>query len=188
MLDKETVMRIITKSLVLVSAAVLSGCASSGGASGGSAASNLTVVEKVTINVPAGKVWAKVSNFGDLGAWHPAVAKTEITSGTNNTKGAVRLLTLGDGGTIKETLTNYNAAGMTYAYVINEGVLPFSDYASNIVVKPLDANSSEVVWTGNFKRKDLSATPAKSQDDETATGTAHAVYRGGLDNLKKITE
>lgn len=68
-------------------------------------AADLQVVEKVAINAPASKVWEKVNNFGDLGAWHPAVAKTEIVDGKNNEKGAVRLLTLQDGGTIKETLT-----------------------------------------------------------------------------------
>ncbi|MGH8711784.1 MAG: SRPBCC family protein, partial [Burkholderiales bacterium] len=41
-------------------------------------AKTLNVAEKVEINAPAGIVWSKVKNFGDLGAWHPAVAKTEI--------------------------------------------------------------------------------------------------------------
>jgi mxaD protein len=178
-------MRKLANLSLVVSAVLLGACATGGGAN---TSGNLMVEEKVAINAPASKVWAKVGNFGDLGAFHPAVAKTEITSGTNNVQGAVRLLTLQDGGTIKETLTAYNAAGMSYSYVINEGVLPVSNYSSTIQVKSTGATSSEVVWKGNFKRKDLSATPAKGQDDEAATGTIHAVYRGGLDNLKKITE
>lgn len=179
-------MRKLTNLTVLLGSMVLAACANSGDTAV-SGASQLNVVEKVTINAPTTKVWAKVNNFGDLGAWHPAVAKTEIIGGTNNQKGAVRLLTLGDGGTIKETLTGYNDANMTYSYVINEGVLPVSSYASTIQVMPT-ASGSEVVWRGNFKRKDVSANPQKGQDDETATNTMHAVYRGGLDNLKKITE
>jgi len=175
----------LAKVSILVSTVLLTACAT--GASK-NAAGNLTVEEKVTINAPASKVWAKVNNFGDLGAWHPAVAKTEITNGTNNQPAAVRLLTLQDGGTIKETLTAYSVPGMSYSYVINEGVLPVSQYASTIQIKPINSGSSEVIWSGNFKRKDLSATPASGQDDEAATKTIHAVYRGGLDNLKKITE
>ncbi|MGB4813152.1 MAG: SRPBCC family protein [Methylophilaceae bacterium] len=178
-------MKKIALSSVLISAAVLSACATNGMNSG---AAKLSAVEKVTINAPAEKVWSKVSSFGDLGAWHPAVAKTEIVSGTNNEPGAVRQLTLQDGGGITEKLTSYNAASMTYSYVINEGVLPVSDYSSTIVVKPLTASTTEVTWNGDFKRKDTSATPAKGQDDEAATNTIHAVYRGGLDNLKKISE
>jgi len=168
---------------VLSSLALLSACATMHKDS----AANLAAVEKITINAPASKVWEKISNFGDLGAWHPAVAKTEIISGTNNQPGAVRLLTLQDGGTIKETLTAYNASGMTYSYVINEGVLPVSNYSSQIQVKPTQAGS-EVTWNGSFNRKDPSETPAKGQDDEAATKTMHAVYSGGLANLKKITE
>lgn len=177
-------MRQLMKLTVVASTVLLAACATG---SGMQSSNKLTVEEKVQINAPASKVWQKVSDFGDLGAWHPAVAKTEVTSGENNQVGAVRLLTLQDGGTIKETLTAYSATGMTYAYVINEGVLPFSDYASKITVKPTDSGT-EVTWTGHFKRKDLSANPAKGQDDEAALNTAHAVYRGGLDNLKKIVE
>lgn len=151
-------------------------------------AANLAVAEKITINAPAAKVWAKVGNYGDLGAFHPAVAKTEILSGSNNTKGAVRLLTLGDGGTVNETLTNYDAADMSYTYIINESVLPVSHYSAKIDVNAISANVTEVVWNANFARKDPSDTPAKGQDDATGTDTIHAVFKGGLDNLKKITE
>lgn len=173
---------------IIVSTVLLGACTTGGVSSNSGAASSLVVEEKVTINAPASKVWAKAGNYGDLGAFHPAVAKTEIMSGTNNTKGAVRLLTLGDGGTVNETLSNYDAAGMSYAYVINESVLPVSNYSAKIMVKPVSANVSEVVWNANFKRKDLSASPAKGQDDEAATATIHAVFKGGLDNLKKLSE
>ena len=89
---------------------------------------------------------------------------------------------------MNETLTNYNAANKSYSYVINESVLPVSHYSAKIAVKPISANVTEVVWTADFARKDPSATPAKGQDDEAATSTIHAVFKGGLDNLKKITE
>lgn len=151
-------------------------------------AKKLTVSESVTINAPAAKVWEKVHNFNDLGAWHPAVAKTEITSGTNNKKGAVRQLTLQDGGKINEKLLAFSDKHMTFKYTIIDGVLPVSNYVSSITVKADGANKSTVVWHGDFKRKDLNSNPAKDQDDETATKTITGVYRGGLDNLKKISE
>lgn len=107
----------------------------------------------------------KVSNFNDLGAWHPAVKTTELISGKNNKVGAERLLTLQDGGTIKEKLLGYNAKGKTFKYAIVEGVLPVSHYVSTVTVKPEGKDKSVVVWNGNFKRKDTAATPAESQDD-----------------------
>lgn len=151
-------------------------------------AKTLKVEENVVINAPASKVWDKVSNFGDLGAWHPAVKKTEIVAGTNNQKGAERLLTLQDGGTIKEKLLAYNAKKMSFKYSILEGVLPVSSYVSTVSVQSQGENKTLVVWKGSFKRKDTGATPAAGQGDEDAVKTITGVYRGGLDNLKKISE
>ncbi len=151
-------------------------------------AKSLSAHEEVTINAPAAKVWERVSNFNDLGAWHPAVKTTEIVTGSNNKVGAERLLTLQDGGTIKEKLLAYNAKAKTFKYTIIEGVLPVSSYVSSVTVKSAGKDKSRVVWNGTFKRKDTSATPAEGQDDATAVKVITSVYRGGLDNLKKISE
>jgi mxaD protein len=151
-------------------------------------AKNLKVREEVSIDAPSAKVWEKVSNFNDLGAWHPAVKTTEIVSGENNKVGAERLLTLQDGGTIKEKLLKYNPKAKTFKYPIIEGVLPVSSYASSVTVKQVSKDKSLVIWEGTFKRKDISAMPAEGQDDATAVKVMTSVYRGGLDNLKKISE
>jgi len=151
-------------------------------------AKNLKVHEEISIDAPSVKVWEKVNNFNDLGAWHSAVKTTEIVKGENNKVGAERLLTLQDGGTIKEKLLKYNAKAKTFKYSIIEGVLPVTSYASSVTVKQVGKNKSIVVWDGTFKRKDTSATPAEGQDDATAVKVITSVYRGGLDNLKKISE
>lgn len=151
-------------------------------------AKSLSAHEEVAVDAPATKVWEKISNFNDLGAWHPAVKSTEITAGENNKVGAERLLTLQDGGTIKEKLLAYNAKSKTFKYSIVEGVLPVTSYVSTVTVKPAGKGKSLVIWKGTFKRKDTSATPAEGQDDATAVKVISGVYRGGLDNLKKITE
>lgn len=151
-------------------------------------AKSLSAHEEVTINAPAAKVWSTVSNFNDLGAWHPAVKKTEIVSGTNNKVGAERLLTLQDDGTIKEKLLGYSAKNKSFKYSIVEGVLPVSNYVSTLSVKSQGKDKTLVVWNGKFKRKDTSASPAAGQADEDAVKTITGVYRGGLDNLKKISE
>ena len=57
---------------VLSVALLLSACAAT---STKNSAANLVVEEKITINAPAAKVWEKVANYGNLGAFHPAVAK-----------------------------------------------------------------------------------------------------------------
>jgi mxaD protein len=76
------------------------------------AAPELSVKKTATIAAPADKVWAATKNFDGLNTWLPALASDEIVSGTNNTVGAVRLLTLKDGGgTIKEKLLAFDEGG-----------------------------------------------------------------------------
>lgn len=149
---------------------------------------NLTVTQTIEIKAPPEAVWGRISDFNGMNTWHPAVAKSEILSGTNNKKGAVRLLTLQDGGTIKEKLLRYNNQGMSFKYSIIEGVLPVSHYVSTIRVKPGKDGGSLVEWYGKFQRKSPLANPPEGENDATATNTINSVYKAGLENLKKLAE
>jgi mxaD protein len=148
----------------------------------------LHVRKTIVIDAPADKVWAAVKDFDHLNGWHPAVAKDTIVEGKNNMAGAVRELTLQDGGTIKEKLLSFDAAGHRFKYSIIEGVLPVSSYVSWVAVKSMGPDKTLVSWSGSFKRKDLGAHPADNANDKTATGTISGVYQAGLDNLKKQLE
>ena len=152
------------------------------------AASWLTASKTITIDAPASKVWNAAKDFSGLNTWHPAVATDEIVEGKNNTVGAVRLLTLKGGGTIKEKLLAFNSKGRTFKYAIVEGVLPVSDYTSTLVVKSIGKNETSVTWSGHFKRKNVGDNPADNENDKTAMDAVGGVYQGGLDNLKKIVE
>ncbi len=142
-------------------------------------AGNLAVTKSAEVNASAATVWAKVKDFNALNGWHPAVAKDEIIEGENNQVGAVRLLTLGDGGTIMEKLLAWDDAGMKLTYNILEGVLPVNDYESTITVEAISDTSSKVTWTGSFNH-------GNGADDQTAMDAISGVYQGGLDNLQKI--
>lgn len=152
----------------------------------GAAALELHVKKSVTIAAPADKVWDAVKNFNELNTWHPAVATDEIVSGTNNTPGAVRLLTLKGGGTIKEKLLEFDATGHRYRYSIVEGVIPVTHYSSSLVVTSIANDKTLVTWSGRFKRKNLGDAPADNENDAAATDAITGVYQSGLDNLKKI--
>ncbi len=152
------------------------------------AALDLHVKKSVTIAAPADKVWEASKNFNGLNTWHPALASDELVSGTNNTVGAIRLLTLKGGGTIKEKLLQFDENGRRYRYAIIESVLPVSHYSASFVVTSLGANKTLVTWSGKFKRKNLSDTPPDNENDKTATDTIEGVYKAGLDNLKKTVE
>jgi len=152
------------------------------------AAPELHVKKTITIAAPADKVWDASKDFDGLATWHPALASDEIVSGTNNTVGAVRLLTLKGGGTIKEKLLGFDATGHRFRYAIIESVLPVSHYSSTFVVTSLGADKTLVTWSGRFKRKNTGDSPPDTENDKAAVDTITGVYTGGLDNLKKIVE
>jgi mxaD protein len=148
----------------------------------------IRVKETIEINAPADKVWALVGNFGDMGAWHPAIAKTEITNGKSTEAGATRLLTLKDGGTVNNILTAYDAASMTLKYEITESVLPVREYSGTIKVEAASDGKSLVTLRSMFKRKDPSNPAKDGEDDKAAKDTITNVYKTGLENLKKTLE
>jgi mxaD protein len=144
--------------------------------------------DTVTIDASASKVWGAAKDFNGLNTWHPALASDEIVEGTNNQVGAVRVLTLKGGGTVKEKLLAFDEKSHMFKYAIVESVLPVSHYTSTFVVKSLGKGKSSVTWSGRFKRKNTGDNPADGENDKTAVDTANGVYSGGLANLKKMLE
>lgn len=147
--------------------------------SGARAAGNLFVSKTIAIEAPPAQVWEKVRDFNALEAWHPAVAKTEILEGENNTPGAVRRLTLKDGGTINEELSSWDESTMTYSYTIFESVLPVSDYEATLQVQSVTETSARVTWSASF-------SAGKNADDRTARDTISGIFDSGLENLAVI--
>ena len=143
------------------------------------AAGNISVSKTIGIDAPAATVWAKVKDFNALNTWHPAVAKTDILAGENNKVGAVRLLTLNDGGTIEEDLTAWNDANMTFTYIIVESVLPVSSYEATLTVEATSNTSSKVTWSASFDA-------GKGADDKTARETISGIFDAGFENLAQI--
>ncbi len=157
-------------------------------ARGHAAAPELHVKKTITIAAPADTVWQASKNFNGLNTWHPALASDEIVSGSNNSVGAVRLLTLKGGGTIKEKLLAFDETGHRFRYAIVESVLPVSHYSSTFVVTSLAPGKTLITWSGRFKRKDVSDSPPETENDKAAVDAITGVYTSGLDNLKKIVE
>ncbi len=149
----------------------------------------LHVTETVQIKAPPDKVWAAVKDFDSLNKWHPGFASDELVSGSNNKVGAVRKLTIKDGPSFTERLTAFSDTGHYFRYRIVESPLPITDYASKVTVKPGHGEGmSEVVWSGTFKRKNAADNPPEAESDAGALKLVKGVYRGGLDNLKKMAE
>ncbi|MEO8164479.1 MAG: SRPBCC family protein [Betaproteobacteria bacterium] len=150
----------------------------------------LHVKESVTIDAPPAKVWNLVKDWNGLHKWHPAFSNAEIKSGTNNKVGAVRTLTMADGGAqFDEELDEFNAKKRKYSYrIITDSPLPVVDYSSTIQVRSGKTKGTSVLlWKGKFKRK-VADNPPAGQDDAGVKKALIGAYQAGLQNVKKLAE
>ncbi len=156
--------------------------------------------ENIKIDASVEVVWDKLKDFGNVG-WLPMIESVDATDG--NTKGATRILTLKEGGTISEKLKKYDEKKMSYSYKITDmsvvktihhsgveepiKVLPVTDYTSTIMVKE-DDEGAEVIWSAAYYRGYMNNTPPEELNEDAARNAIQTVFRAGLENLKAIAE
>jgi mxaD protein len=129
-------------------------------------------------------VWDVVKNFDGLAKWHPAFKDDVIKAGKNNTKGAMRTLTLSSGETFDEQLLKFDDSKMFFRYrIIGDSPFPITHYVSTMSVKKSKGGMTKVIWQGKFINK---ADSGKT-DDEVVEMISGA-YRTGLENLKQLIE
>lgn len=139
-------------------------------------AAKLHVQESVELAATPAAVWKLTGSFGGLADWHPALASSEITKGKDNVPGAVRVLTIKDGGKIVETLKAYDAKKHSMTYVIDESPLPVAGYKATFKVLPYE-KGSKVVWSADFTR-------AGSGTDEEARKVISGIFTAGFESLQ----
>lgn len=147
------------------------------------------VTETIEINASAEIVWSVIQNFNDM-TWHPVVESSSADK--DNEVGSIRTLNLGGGATLVENLKAYDADKMTYKYRIPSAthdvkVLPVNNYSSTLSVKA-NGDTAIVSWKGAFYRGYPNNDPPEELNDEAAVTAVTAVYKAGLDNLKKLIE
>lgn len=132
------------------------------------------------VDAPADAVWSAIRDFNGLPSWHPAVASSEIRDGRPSSEvGCVRVLTLGDGGRVVETLLELSDVKRSVTYDILESPLGVEGYVATLSVTPVtDGDRSFVQWTAEFE-------PAEGQDAaERAEFIGTNVFQAGFDALK----
>ena len=137
----------------------------------------------LVIPVSTDKVWEILREFNGMPNWHPAIKESKIDNGKgDNEIGAVRLMTMGNGGTIHEELTGHSDEKMTVDYTITESALPITDYQSRLEVHPVtETEQSFVKWSCTFNAEAEKA-------EEMIETLSQAVYRAGLEALReKVT-
>ncbi len=140
----------------------------------------------VDVKAPPAEVWAVIGNFQDM-SWLPAVFATKGENG-NTPDTATRVLTLGkEGGPeVFETLRKYDAAKMSYSYVITQvdpAVFPVSNYSSTISVAANPDGGSKITWKAGFYRGFPNNNPPENMSDEAALKAVTGLYELGLGAL-----
>ena len=151
----------------------------------------------ITIDAPASKVWEVIKEYDDM-SWHPNIKS--VKGDGSNKKGAVRTLTLANGGTITEELKSHDNKKMAYKYKITEmsstgtikhagqdeelPVLPVGNYAAEISVEDKDGKA-EVEWVATYYRAYVNNNPPAELNEEAADKAVSEVLTSGLEALAK---
>ena len=129
-------------------------------------------------------VWDLVKNFDGLAKWHPAFKEDVLKSGKNNTKGAVRTLTLASGEGFDEQLVKFDDSKMFFRYrIIGDSPFPITHYVSTMSVKKSKGAMTKVIWQGKFNNK-----PESGKSDDEVVEMISGAYKAGLENLKQLIE
>jgi hypothetical protein len=127
----------------------------------------------------ADAVWSLVRDFNSLADWHPAITASELTSGSGEEVGAVRKLTLGDGGIVVERLLVLDDADRRFTYEFVENPFGARRYVATLRVAPVtDTGEAFVEWWAEYD--------ADAAEEERLTDFfANAVYAAGIGTLRE---
>ncbi|AGK58038.1 polyketide cyclase/dehydrase [Hyphomicrobium denitrificans 1NES1] len=121
------------------------------------------------------RLWTQFGGWCALKDWHPAVANCE-----ESTEGGakVRVLTLRDGGKIKEKLLDEKPN--FYRYEILESPLPVKNYQAQFALTPDDDDEDEInfAWSATFD--------ANGKTNKEAHDVIDGIFKAGLDNIKTM--
>jgi hypothetical protein len=127
-----------------------------------------------TIDTSADNVWELVSDFGGLDIFVEAVERCTVKG---QGAGAVRTLTLQDGGKVEEKLESFDNDKMVLEYSILESPMPIKNYTGRMEVNKLNDNQSEFIWSSTFEAED-----GTERDMKKALA---GLYSVGVEGLKE---
>ena len=136
----------------------------------------VTIEMEIDIAKPAEEVWAAVGDYCDIGEW--LNIECEITSGDGG-MGTVRVLA----GRITEILVAQTELAYGYTQPAVEGQF-YNLYHGFMEARPVDAESSKILYTLVYDVSDKPDQAAKDADIERRRG----MFQTALENMKRIAE
>ena len=125
------------------------------------------------------QVWEVARDFNGLPAWHSAIEGSSLDSGGPTEVGAVRRLTLGDGGVVVERLLRLDDADRVCTYEILESPFAVRRYVATFTFAPVtDTGHTFGQWWAEYD--------AEAADEAELTALfAGGVFAGGLAGLQE---
>src|SRR5262249_45277673 len=103
------------------------------------------------IDAPLERVWNLVSNFNNVGRWHPDVTSSVLDVGSGKETGSERTVRLRNGMTIRERLIAIASHDHFYTYSVIESPLPMRNHESKIRLVSVSNFQTRVIWTARFE-------------------------------------
>ncbi|MEZ6030284.1 MAG: SRPBCC family protein [Hyphomonadaceae bacterium] len=167
---------------LLAGAALAAGLAGTASAQGGTwpKPEYVSIPMEITVNKPAAEVWAKIGGYCDISKWITPTGGVpcEVTSGTGEV-GSVRVIA----GRVVEVMTAKSEMGYGYTQPAVEGKW-YNLYHGFLEARPIDANTSKLVYTLMLDVADKADQAAKDAD----VAGRRKQFEAALGNMKKLAE
>ncbi len=167
---------------LLAGAALAVGLAGTASAQGGTwpKPEYVSIPMEITVNKPAAEVWAKIGGYCDISKWITPTGGVpcEVTSGTGEV-GSVRVIA----GRVVEVMTAKSEMGYGYTQPAVEGKW-YNLYHGFLEARPIDANTSKLVYTLMLDVADKADQAAKDAD----VAGRRKQFEAALGNMKKLAE
>ena len=126
-----------------------------------------------TINANADQAWAAISRIGGLDRWFPIIADCSVF-GTG--EGATRILTLVDGGKIKDRIEVIDHQQRSLRYNRIESPFPVLSYFGTVKVSKVCDINAELSWTVEID--------VQEEQRDAIVGLIHRALTEGIDGLE----
>ncbi|MCG8521262.1 MAG: SRPBCC family protein [Pseudomonadales bacterium] len=101
------------------------------------------------VKVPAAKIWEVLGDFSSVERFATTIKTSPIVNEKNSGLGAKRKCTFHDGSSLVEEIVDFQE-GQGYKMELSEYSLPLKSMVSEMRVKEVDANTSELYMSTDF--------------------------------------
>ncbi|MCX7099007.1 MAG: SRPBCC family protein [Methylococcales bacterium] len=126
-----------------------------------------------TINAIADQAWAAISRIGGLDRWFPIISGCSVLGAG---EGATRILTMVDGGKIKDRIESIDHQQQSLRYNRIESPFPVLSYLGTVNVRKVSDAKAELSWTVEID--------VQEGQRDAMVGLIHHALTEGIDGLE----